>query len=188
MRGEELVITEHALHQHVSGAKAIPSGFFNQPAAEYISAVLFCNTGTIPKFARMGHQGSFKNRRLRILRHGTCYQHDRNAAVPNWFIYEVGARKYPKETWREGTCLIRNPRARHPLPDEWLGAAVEENDVGGQHVSTFAEPFLPYSSMTYFFWNDPWGWSMRHVERRLREEYKELLPLIERDHPIFFQF
>lgn len=188
MRGEDLVVTEHALHEHVVGAKVIPSGFFNQPDAENIAAVLFCNTGTIPKFARMGHQGAFKTHRLRILRCGTCYRHDRNATKPNAFVYEVGARRYPKETWREGTCLIRNPHAIHPIPDEWLGAAIEENDVSGQQVSTFAEPFLPYESMTNFIVGDPFGTALRREEQRLRDALSSVFPLIERDDKIFLEW
>jgi len=188
MRGEELVITERALHQHVLGAKVIPSGFFNQPGAENISAVLFCNTGTIPKFARMGHQGAFKTHRLRILRFGCCYRHDPNATKPNAFVYEVGARRYPKETWREGTSLIRNPRAIHALPDEWLGAAMEENYFNGQNESTFAEPFIPYSSFTNFFLGDPWGRAMQCEEYQWRKYLNERFPLIERDNSKFLEW
>lgn len=49
----ELPHTAPALSYDVK--KQIPSGFFNLPDAENVSAVLFTNTGTIPKFLRMAN-------------------------------------------------------------------------------------------------------------------------------------
>ncbi|QOT76329.1 hypothetical protein [Cupriavidus basilensis] len=147
----KLVIEGYELVEHQLGTKKIPSGFFFQPDAEYISAVLFCNSGTIPKFNRMGHQGKYQTKGVRMLRCGTCYRHDPNATMPKPFVYEVGSPDREPETWAEGTVLLRNPNALHPLPSEWLGASAEENLVDGTVVTTFAEPFLPYMSMTKIF-------------------------------------
>ncbi|WP_197383897.1 hypothetical protein [Ralstonia pseudosolanacearum] len=119
-----LVIEGYALTEHKLGTKKIPSGYFNQPDAENISAVLFCNTGTIAKFNRMGQQGKHFNEHVRMVRWGTCYRHDPNAALPAGFVYEVGAPEEGLETWREGTVLFPNPNALHPLPSEWFGAAL----------------------------------------------------------------
>lgn len=143
-----LIITEQELGHHQLGVKRIPSGFFNQPETENISAVLFCNTGTAPKFARMGQEGRHRSGVVRMLRFGTCYQHNPNATLPNGFVYEVGNQRHGRETWREGTTLIRNPRALHRLPEQWLGAAVEEDAIGDKVVSTFLEAFVPYWSVT----------------------------------------
>lgn len=178
MEDGHLVITELALGEHV-GRKVIPSGFFHQPEAENISAVLFCNTGTIPKFARMGHQDNPRPG-MRMLRFGTCYCHDPNAVLPNGFVYEVGHPYNPPETWREGTSLIRNPKARYPLPDEWLGAALEEKDIDGRHVATFAEPFMPYGSLTEFFSGLTMDTDVRRTRRELRRHLSALFPLTER--------
>lgn len=144
----KLIITEEGVKSHVAGAKRIPSGFFHQPDAQNISGVLFCNTGTVPKFGRIGHQGKYRSAAVRMVRSGVCYRHDPNAAWPLPFAYEVGDLKFALESWRQGTVLIRNPNAANPLPDEWLGAAVEEDVVDGRVVSTFAEKFLPYRSIT----------------------------------------
>ena len=86
-----------------------------------------------------------------MLRYGTCYRHNPNAARPDVFLYEVGDPAEGRETWREGTHLIRNPRALWPLPDAWLGAAAEQNLRGGQVVVTHREPFLPFMSITENF-------------------------------------
>jgi hypothetical protein len=44
--------------------------------------------------------------------------------------------------------FIVNPKAVHPLPDEWFGAALQEELIDGKTATTWKEPFMPYSSMT----------------------------------------
>jgi len=80
-----------------------------------VSAVLYCNSGTIPKFNRMGHQGAYSNNKVRMIRWGTSYRYDPNSTSPKMFLYEVGDPSQGLESWREGTVLIHNPRARHPV-------------------------------------------------------------------------
>lgn len=150
----KLIITEEEVDSHVAGSKRIPSGFFQQPDAQNISAVLFCNTGTVPKFGRMGQEGKYRSANVRMVRSGVRYRHDADAAWPVPFAYEVGDFKFGPESWRQGTVLIRNPSAAHPLPEEWFGASVEEDALDGKAVSTFAEPFLPYRSITHMLAGD----------------------------------
>ena len=145
-----LVITPESVKEHVVGLKKIPSGFFAQPGSEHVSAVLFSNSGTIPKFNRMAQQMAHACADIRLFRYGTCYRWDPNATLPEAFVYEVGDPEVV-ETWRQGTVLIKNPNALHPLPTEWFGASAEEDLVDGQIVSTFAEPFHPYMSLTEIF-------------------------------------
>ena len=166
-----LIITEQEMKHHQVNAKKIPSGFFNQPEAENISAVLFCNSGTAPKFARMGQEGKHRSGVVRMLRYGTCYQHDPNATLPCGFVYEVGDSRHGCETWRQGTILIRNPRALRPLPSEWLGAAVEEDVIEGTTVSTFLESFVPYWSQTLLL---PGSISKRQMLEAMAEPYQVL--------------
>jgi hypothetical protein len=173
-----LVISERSLEHHQVGTKTIPSGFFHQPEAQNISAILFCNAGTAPKFARMGQEGKHRSGVVRMLRYGTCYQHDPNATVPEGFVYEVGESRNGHETWREGTALIRNPNALYPLPDEWFGAAVEEDAVDGKHVSTFREPFLPYWSMTSLFPGHISNKQFRQAESRIHAELSQMFPML----------
>ena len=65
-------------------------------------------------------------------------------------MYEVGDEE-AVESWRQGTVLIKNPNAIHPLPNEWFGASAEEYLVNGQISTIFSETFHPYMSMTSIF-------------------------------------
>ncbi len=49
-----LAIIPKKIEKHTWGDKEIPSGFFELPGAENVSAVIFSNSGTISKFNRMG--------------------------------------------------------------------------------------------------------------------------------------
>jgi hypothetical protein len=171
----KLVITEHQVHVHKNAVKQIPSGFFNLPGAEHISGILFSNTGTIPKFARMGHQGPYRDPDIKMLRMGTCYRHDPNASQAAPFMYEVGEPD-AVETWWQGTVYIVNPKALRPLPDEWIGAGLQEELVDGKTVSTWRAPFIPYSSLTQILRGMPRRKFNAHAEELwadLTKVYKE---------------
>ena len=176
-----LIITERKVDYHQVGVKKIPSGFFYQPEAENISAVLFCNSGTVPKFARMGQEGAYRSSAVRMLRYGTCYQHDPNATLPEGFVYEVGDPRNGRETWREGTVLIRNPNALQSLPDEWFGAAAEEDSVDGKHVTTFREPLLPYWTLTNIY-------PGHAPDRVIRRQAKQIYKMLSRSFPMLGAF
>jgi len=171
-----LIISETPIDEHRSGIKSIPSGFFAQPGAGNISAILFVNSGTITKFGRMGLESGLGEGAVRMLRHGTCFRHDSNATLPEAFIYEVGDPAEGRETWREGTVLIHNPHAVHPLPAEWLGAGAEEDMVNGKTVTTFAESFLPYWSLTMNFPGRTPTWIMQKEADRIFRELSAQFP------------
>ncbi|MBI4256871.1 hypothetical protein HY626_02330 [Candidatus Uhrbacteria bacterium] len=61
---------------HQWKGKNIPSGFFRQPEAGNVSAVLFSNSATVSKFNRMGKLAGFGRPDVRLLRVGTSYNHD----------------------------------------------------------------------------------------------------------------
>jgi hypothetical protein len=65
-------------------------------------------------------------------------------------MYEVGESE-AMETWHQGTVLIKNPRALHPLPAGWLQTGIEEELTDGKIVTTARETFLPYASMTHTY-------------------------------------
>lgn len=145
----QLVTSEHPIAFHLKkNLTPIPSGFFNQPDAENVSGVLFSNSGTIAKFLRMGQQALGAARTLKILRFGLAQNFDLNSTMPEIFIHEVAKPGSPVETWHEGTALMLNPNAKHPIPPHWLGAAVELRWEGDTIVSIASDRFLPLSSLT----------------------------------------
>jgi hypothetical protein len=139
-----LKIRFESVQEHRLGKKTIPSGFFEQSGAEFISAVMFSNSATISKFNRMAFQDGTGSEGILMTRIGTCAVHDPDAAEPASFSYDVAKRR---ETWTEGLVLIHNPRARHPLPANLLPGLAHYRLEDGQIVGTLPE-FHAYSSRT----------------------------------------
>ena len=120
----EVVQVEHIeVDRHVDGVKEIPSGFFGLPDAENISAVIFSNEGTVPKFNRMGFDPN-RYPFLRMIRVGSCVDYDPRATIPQAFAYLVGDAP---EGWGHGAYVYHNPNAKCPVP---LGFF---RGLGGQH-------------------------------------------------------
>lgn len=141
-----LVIRSLARETHRHGMKEIPSGFFRQPAAQHVSAVLYSNCATIAKFNRTGVERGLDSGRIRMKRNGFCYNHDPTAVVPLEFSYVVGSRPYA-EPWGEGLELFENPDALHPLPGDLFPDAAIHRFTGGQIESTVPR-FHPLTSIT----------------------------------------
>lgn len=138
-----------APHTKPNGVE-IPSGYFNDPANAGVSAVLWSNTGTIPKFARMALQAPYSDPAVAAFRVGSAADPDPNAHAPRAFLYEVGDPEWP-ETWGEGCILFHNPNAKHPLPRNLLrNVANAELDGQGRYVETIPAGMHPFSSMTFF--------------------------------------
>jgi hypothetical protein len=171
-----LIITPDQIASHRIPGKEIPSGFFFQPDTEHISAVLFSNSGTAPKFNRMGHEGAFRSDGVRMIRYGTCYRDDSNSPLPAPFLYEVGDGE-GRETWREGTVLIHNPNAELPIPAGMLGAGAERRLDNGRIVVQVAEPFHPYESLTLNFPGDIPTPRLQKIADQLNAKLTELFPL-----------
>lgn len=127
-----------------SGAK-VPSGFFFQPNAEHISAVLTSSTATLSKFNRIGKQADFGDERCILIRQGAYHDHDPNAALPLPFSYKVDNNCF--ETWSEGVSIYHNPRALHPIDKNLFPSAAHHRFDNGQIISNTPE-FHPYFSIT----------------------------------------
>jgi hypothetical protein len=141
----QLRVRNVPIAEHRVAGKTIPSGFFKQPGAEQISAVLFSNSGTVAKFDRMGYQEGIANDRIWMGRYGFCADNDPNSASPSFFAEEVGARE---ERWSEGLVVFHNPSAARPLPHEAFGdSAVQYKLIDGQIRHT-TSPFHVFSSQT----------------------------------------
>jgi hypothetical protein len=142
----KLIITPERITEHVWGDKKIPSGFFYLQNAEHISAVISNRQGTISKFNRMGLKAGFGSKRVRMLRVGTRYLHDPNAAEPAQFAAEVHGPGYEEE-WIEGLNVFHNPNAAIPLlPDMLPGAAHHFYEEG--ELQSFLPQFHPFGTQT----------------------------------------
>jgi hypothetical protein len=146
-----------------------PDGFFGHEGAEHVSGVLFCNDATIAKFNRLG-QEECEAGAARMLRHGACLAENGVAPAPEGYAYEVGQRGAQREQWNEGTVLIHNPFALHPLPADWLGASTEVNCSGGRTTECFAHGFHPFSSTTELLREDTPAWWVEERTRLLDQE------------------
>ncbi|WP_426410219.1 hypothetical protein [Bradyrhizobium ganzhouense] len=142
-----LIIRPRKIVSHRWGSKEIPSGFFDLPDTENISAVIFSNSGTISKFNRMGVLAGFGSDRLRLTRVGTAISHDPNASEPLRFIRRVNDPEY-HETWREGLSIWHNPRAKLPLPPEFFPGIAHHRLLPDGLVQSMVPEWYPLGSFT----------------------------------------
>ena len=145
-------IRQHEEHGHISYSpikehvwgKSIPSGFFFQPDAENISAVLFSDSGTISKFNRMGKLAEFGDSSVVIGREGERYANAQSAA-PEPFRLLVESGKY-KETWAEGIWVFHNPRAKIPLERALFPDVAHVYLEKGEFVTYLTDAFPTWST------------------------------------------
>jgi hypothetical protein len=115
----ELKISAIKNPEHVYREKSVPSGFFDLPGAENISAVLFSNAGTLAKFDRMGVAAGFGAPDHRYFRFGVRYGHESNSDVPKPFYEEIAVNH--EESWSDELQLFHNPNAKRPLSPKQFG-------------------------------------------------------------------
>ena len=135
------------ISEHIYGEKRIPSGFFSQPDAENVSAVLFSNSGTISKFNRMGKLAGFGDPTVKMIRVGKRYDHDKNKLEPADFDLEIDQKSY-SETWSEGVSIFHNPNGKIPLQEELFPLAAHHYFREGRLVS-YLPDFFPMASITH---------------------------------------
>jgi hypothetical protein len=135
---------------HHWGDKVIPSGFFELPDAENVSAVLFSSSGTISKFNRLGVLAGFGSGRVHLVREGFAADHDPDATEPRHFRLDVDAATY-SETWVEGLEVYHNPRARHPIDPLMLPGAAHHRVLADGQLQSLAPEWHPLGSVTFVF-------------------------------------
>ncbi len=142
----ELVVSAAEIEEHRKATKVVVSGFFDQPGAEHVSAVVFTNAGTVAKFSRMGYQAGVGRETIHIVRRGTAYDPEPSAMLPRFFTYNLDAA--PRvETWGEGLSVVHNPNARIQLPNGYFPVAVDNRLINGEIVS-FHPAWHPFASTT----------------------------------------
>jgi hypothetical protein len=172
------LIVEHTeIEAHRHGEKIIPSNFFGQPDTEHVSAVLFSNSGTSPKFARMGHQAGYHRGNISMIRRGICYNPEQNSAVPLTFVYDLDDPP-GEESWGQGLVVFHNPKARHPLPRYYFVNAVVHYFEDGV-LKTEVAGFAPFASMTFILLRDdpaldPNGKASESIQSLLKAEFDAL--------------
>lgn len=141
VKGTSGIMTEHNY-----GAKKIPSGFFEQPDSENVSAVIFTNTCETQKFNRMGQQEKYYDEDIIIVRTGSSFNHNLDEP-PKEFQYQV-LKGENLETWSEGVSILHNPNAKYPL-DKNLFSGVRQiwaNKEG--QLDGYIPAFYPFHSIT----------------------------------------
>lgn len=143
----KLIIQPRKVAEHRWLNKVIPSGFFDLPEAEHISAVLFNNSATLNKFNRMGFVARMGSANVRMIRSGTALNPDPDAAEP--FGYAMVLDEDYDETWSEGLEVYHNPRACHPLdPGHFPSAVHHVLQADGMTVTHWDGDFHPLKSAT----------------------------------------
>ena len=118
----KLTIILQKVEQHRYKDKVVPSGFFDDPLAANVSAVIFSNAGTLAKFDRMGILAGFSEPGVKYFRMGLKLNPDPNAVLGVPFSIEVSAPTY-QEYWSDEIQVFHNHNARFPLPFEVLPGA-----------------------------------------------------------------
>jgi hypothetical protein len=143
----KLIIQPRKIGTHRWGTKEIPSGFFDLPETENVSAVVFSNSGTISKFNRMRLLAGFGSPRLRLVRVGTAMNHDPNASAPLTFRHSVNDPSYT-ETWCEGLAIWHNPRATNPVSPDVLPDVAHCQLLPDGNVQSLTPEWHPFGSFT----------------------------------------
>jgi len=143
-----LVITPVPIEFHEYGAKKIPSGFFNLPGAENISAVFFNNIATLSKFNRMGKLAEFGIDDIKMVVRGTCHNHDPNASQPHTFAFDLDTGEWD-EMWVDGFTVYHNPNALHPLAFDIFPDEVAHFYLKDGMITSQLPDFYPYVTETF---------------------------------------
>lgn len=121
---------------HVYGEKTVPTGFFDLPGAENISAVISSNAGTLPKFNRMGLRAGFVPKNYSYYRQGIRYDPAPGSFVGIPFLDDVLSESY-EEYWSDELQLFHNPKAKNPIsPEAFSGITQYLFDGGDLHQLT----------------------------------------------------
>ena len=64
------------------------------------------------------------------------------------FVYIVGERGAPVETWGREANLFHNPKAKHPIPVDLFDTVTNSQVVNGQYIDRFKDDFKPIMSMS----------------------------------------
>jgi hypothetical protein len=144
----KLIIKTEEIREHSHDGRVIPSGFFNQPESENVSAVFWTNAGTVAKFSRMALAGPYPDQDMTYLRFGSMFDFDPNANAPLPFAYIVGDPDTPVETWGQEANLFHNPNAKYPISDDLFQTVTNSRFSNGEYSDLIKGDFSPVMSMS----------------------------------------
>ena len=126
--------------------KNIPAGFFRQPGAENVAAVIASNEATLTKFNRMGFIAGFGNQDVFIGRDGAMLDLETNQGGRFRYQTKVGE---VNERWSDGLWVFHNPTAKCPIPLTLLPRALHVFlDENGQRNYRSAKRYHIIRSVT----------------------------------------
>lgn len=145
---ESRVVTQEKIKNHTWQDKTIPSGFFTLPDSENISAVLFNNSATIPKFNRMGKLAGLGSKDIKMFRQGYMFNPKPNALDPIEFSMDIDSPDY-QESWSDSLIMFHNPYAANPINLEMFHTINHViYDIDNQRFLSINQPFHVLSSIT----------------------------------------
>lgn len=142
----QLQVRNHNKKKHVLDKKEIPSGYFNLPDTENVSAILFSNAATASKFNRIGKQ-KWGYDKLEMRRIGVKYDPNPNSTTPTPFDHQVNINA-PHESWGQGAILFHNPNALHPVNPSLFPNIPHGFFKNGNFVIEKMPKFHPLQSVT----------------------------------------
>jgi hypothetical protein len=142
----QLAITSLPGEPHTYGGKSVPTGFFDLPGAENVSAVLFSNAGTLAKFDRMGVLAGWGAPAHRYFRSGFRFDPNPNAVEGVVFSEEVLPER-DDERWADELQIFHNPNAKRPL-DRRLFPTVTQHFMEEGHLYSMTPAGVVLASRT----------------------------------------
>lgn len=146
-QGNDVAAAE-LIESHTWGEKTIPSRFFDYPESENVSAVLFSNAATIPKFNRMGKLAGLGSKDVIMIRKGFRYNPDPQALRPLPFAHNVDDPDY-EESWADSIVMYHNPKASFPIDPAWFPSITHIwQDLETGEFKGIQQPYNVLSSAT----------------------------------------
>lgn len=142
--------TDESLLDCLYGITGESPGFFLQEEATSISAILYCNSFTVPRFFRMA--ASLNGRSdLAAIREGMCYLPQPNGdLLLSEYRYRVGEPSSPPEFWSQGVTAFFNPNADVPVKQECL-PSTSDFSVQQGYLTREVRGFHPLTSFMPIF-------------------------------------
>ncbi len=136
--------------EHIYNGRKVTSGFFDKEGSRYVSAVIYCNQFTVPRFFRMSANPN-NNKSVITIREGFCLHRGNNSLLQTAdYQYVLGDTDVPVENWWQGVTIFLNPNAVMPLPEGFL-RSTSTFKVENDYIVRIVHDFHPLTSMMYVY-------------------------------------